>query len=179
MTARRHGRRIVLRVATASGLKAAATTPRPHARSRRDGTSAGTRSAPAWLLHPDGSGTRQPARRSESVLLIRPAGALRSRGEWPIPRDIDDAGAPTVGDRVAGGGRRVDAFPAMSAAPRTGWRLRPARERVPRLAEAVDAFLAQPDLAPSSRRSYAQTLGRLRDYAGADRSLDRLSAREL
>jgi integrase len=67
----------------------------------------------------------------------------------------------------------------MTAARRPARRLRPARERVPRLAEAVDAFLAQPDLAPSSRRSYAQTLGRLRDAVGADRPLERLGAREL
>src|SRR5450755_3427961 len=43
-----------------------------------------------------------------------------------------------------------DAFPAMSA--RRGvlvGGLRPAREQPPTLAEAVDAFLAQPDLAPS------------------------------
>ena len=44
---------------------------------------------------------------------------------------------------------------------------------------AVDAFLAQPDLAASSRRSYAQTLGRLRDALGGDRPLERLGAREL
>ena len=37
------------------------------------------------------------------------------------------------------------------------WRLRRAREPVPRLGKAVDAFLAQPDLAPSSCRSYPST----------------------
>lgn len=47
------------------------------------------------------------------------------------------------------------------------------------MGEAVDAFLAQPDLAPSSRRSYAQTFARLRDALGAERPLDRLGAREL
>ena len=47
------------------------------------------------------------------------------------------------------------------------------RERVPWLGEAVDAFLAQPDLAPSSRCSFAQTLARLRDAVGADRPLAR------
>ncbi|MGE5636006.1 MAG: tyrosine-type recombinase/integrase [Nocardioidaceae bacterium] len=47
------------------------------------------------------------------------------------------------------------------------------------LGEAADAFLAQPDLAPSSRRSYAQTLGRLGDALGADRPLGQVSAREL
>jgi len=67
----------------------------------------------------------------------------------------------------------------MTAARRPVRRLRPAREQVPRLREAVDAFLAQPDLAPSSRRSYAQTFGRLRGALGADRSLERLGAREL
>lgn len=66
----------------------------------------------------------------------------------------------------------------MSAMRGSVRRLRPARE-VSRLEEAVDAFLAQPDLAPSSVRSYAQTLGRLRDALGADRPLDRLGAREL
>ena len=64
----------------------------------------------------------------------------------------------------------------MTAARRPARRLRPAREPVPRLAEAVDVFLAQPDLALSSRRSYAQTLGRLRDAVGADRPLERLGA---
>jgi hypothetical protein len=39
--------------------------------------------------------------------------------------------------------------------------VRPARERALTLREAADVFLAQPDLAASSRRSYAQTLGRL------------------
>ncbi|MQA74749.1 MAG: tyrosine-type recombinase/integrase [Solirubrobacterales bacterium] len=67
----------------------------------------------------------------------------------------------------------------MTAARRPVRRLRPVREEVPRLREAIDAFLAQPDLAPSSRRSYAQTLGRLRDAVGADRPLKQLGAREL
>jgi integrase len=58
-------------------------------------------------------------------------------------------------------------------------RLRPARAPAPPLADAVDAFLAQPDLATSSRRSYTQTLGRLQQALGAERPLDRLSAREL
>jgi integrase len=65
----------------------------------------------------------------------------------------------------------------MSAAGRPVRRLRPVRERPPVLGVAVDAFLAQPDLAASSRRSYAQTLGRLRDAVGADRLLERLGAR--
>ncbi|MGI8902837.1 MAG: site-specific integrase [Solirubrobacteraceae bacterium] len=47
---------------------------------------------------------------------------------------------------------------------------------MPTLAEAV---LAQPDLAASSRRSYAQTLGRLQRAGGVERPLDRLGAREL
>jgi integrase len=67
----------------------------------------------------------------------------------------------------------------MTAARRPVRRLRPVRERPAVLGEAVDAFLAQPDLASSSRRSYAQTLGRLRDAVGADRSLERVGAREL
>jgi integrase len=66
----------------------------------------------------------------------------------------------------------------MSPAGRPVRRLRPARERST-LGEAADAFLAQPDLAASSRRSYAQTLGRLRDALGADRPLDHVSALEL
>jgi integrase len=84
-----------------------------------------------------------------------------------------------AGDPVAAGAGGLDAFPAMTAARRPVRRLRPAREPVPRLGEAVDAFLAQPDLAASSRRSYAQTLGRLRDAVGADWPLERLGAREL
>ena len=67
----------------------------------------------------------------------------------------------------------------MTAARRPVRRLRPTRERTPTLSEALDAFLAQPDLAPSSRRSYAQTFARLRDALGGERSLERLSAREL
>jgi integrase len=67
----------------------------------------------------------------------------------------------------------------MTTAPRPVRRLRPTRDPVPTLGVAVDAFLAQPDLARSSRRSYAQTLGRLREALGADRPLDRLGAREL
>ena len=50
-----------------------------------------------------------------------------------------------------------DALPAMSAARRPHCRVRPARERALTLREAANAFLAQPDLAASSRRSYAQT----------------------
>ena len=41
---------------------------------------------------------------------------------------------------------------------------------------AVDAFLARPDLAVSSRRSYAQTLNRLASDLGAARALARLDA---
>ena len=67
----------------------------------------------------------------------------------------------------------------MSAPRRSGRRLRPAREQPPSLADAVDAFLAQPDLAPSSARSYAQTLGRLRRDLGAERPLQWVSGREL
>jgi hypothetical protein len=82
-------------------------------------------------------------------------------------------------DRVAAGGGVADAFPAMTVSRRPVRRLRPARDPVPTLGIAVDAFLGQPDLASSSRRSYAQTLGRLRDALGADRPLARVGAREL
>jgi site-specific recombinase XerD len=41
---------------------------------------------------------------------------------------------------------------------------------------AVDAFLARPDLAASSRRSYAQTLNRLASDLGAARTLATLDA---
>jgi site-specific recombinase XerD len=49
----------------------------------------------------------------------------------------------------------------------------------PTLAEAIDAFLAQPDLALSSRRAYTQTLGRLRRELGSERPLQWVSGREL
>jgi integrase len=48
--------------------------------------------------------------------------------------------------------------------------------RVRSLGDAVDAFLAQPDLAASSRRSYEQTLGRLRAALGAELPLESLTA---
>jgi integrase len=44
------------------------------------------------------------------------------------------------------------------------------------LREAAAAFLAQPDLAASTRRSYRQTLGRLERELGADRLLATLTA---
>jgi site-specific recombinase XerD len=44
------------------------------------------------------------------------------------------------------------------------------------LGEAAAAFLAQPDLAASTRRSYQQTLGRLEREFGADRPLATLTA---
>jgi len=44
---------------------------------------------------------------------------------------------------------------------------------------AVDAFLVRPDLAPSSRRSYAQTLRRLATELGVSRALDTLDGDEL
>jgi integrase len=44
------------------------------------------------------------------------------------------------------------------------------------LGEATAAFLTQPDLAASTRRSYQQTLGRLQRELGADRSLATLTA---
>ena len=67
----------------------------------------------------------------------------------------------------------------MTAGRRSARPLRPIRAPIPLLADAIDAFLAQPDLAASSRRSYAQTLDRLRQAVGVERPLDRLSAREL
>jgi hypothetical protein len=51
----------------------------------------------------------------------------------------------------------VGAFPAMTGSGRPSRRLRAVRGR-PTLGEAAAVFLAQPDLAASSRRSYAQTL---------------------
>jgi site-specific recombinase XerD len=47
------------------------------------------------------------------------------------------------------------------------------------LGEAAATFLAQPDLAASTRRSYRQTLGRLARELGADRSLATLTADQL
>jgi integrase len=67
----------------------------------------------------------------------------------------------------------------MSASRGSGRRLRPAREQPPTLVEAVDAFLAQPDLADSSRRSYAKTLGRVQRELGHDRPLQWIFGREL
>ena len=67
----------------------------------------------------------------------------------------------------------------MSAGRRPHRGLRPARERPPTLREAADAFLAQPDLEPSSCRSYAQTLGRLWRELGPERPLEWVSGREL
>jgi hypothetical protein len=78
----------------------------------------------------------------------------------------------------------------MSSARRPVRRLHPPRDPIPALEAAVDAFLAQPDLAPLSRRSYAQTLARAaartpRRSRGCetawepDRPLARLGGREL
>ena len=67
----------------------------------------------------------------------------------------------------------------MTGPRRPGRWLRPARDPIPRLADAIDEFLAQPDLANSSRRSYSQTLGRLQQALGVERPVDRLGAREL
>jgi integrase len=67
----------------------------------------------------------------------------------------------------------------MSAGRRPHRGLRPARERPPTLREAADVFLAQPDLTASSRRSYAQTLGRLWRDLGPERPLEWVSGREL
>ena len=96
----------------------------------------------------------------------------------PAPASITDRAALCTG-RAALRTGRADAFPAMTAERRPVRRLRPDREPVPALGVAVDAFLAQPDLAPSSRRSYAQTLERLRDALGAERPLVRVGAREV
>jgi hypothetical protein len=74
------------------------------------------------------------------------------------------AGGCADADRVKG-----DAFPAMSAGLRPHRGLRLARDRLPTLREAADVFLAQPDLAASSRRPYAQTLGRLGRDLGPER----------
>jgi integrase len=70
-------------------------------------------------------------------------------------------------------------FPAMTGPRRPVRRLRPARDPIPRLADAIDKFLAHPDLANSSRHSYSQTLGRLQKALGVERPVDRLGAREL
>ena len=66
----------------------------------------------------------------------------------------------------------------MTAQGRPARRLRAVRER-PTLSDAATAFLAQPDLAASSRRSYAQTLGRLQAALGEDHLVDRVGGREL
>jgi hypothetical protein len=47
------------------------------------------------------------------------------------------------------------------------------------LGEAAAAFLAQPDLAASTRRSYQQTLGRLERELGPDRPLADLTVDQL
>jgi hypothetical protein len=83
-----------------------------------------------------------------------------------------------TGDRVTGSAGRADAFPAMSAGRPPDRGLRPARDRPPTLREAADAFLAQPDLAASSSRSYAQTLGRLQRDLGPERPLEWVYGRE-
>jgi hypothetical protein len=83
-----------------------------------------------------------------------------------------------VGYRDAVGGGELDAFLAMTASGRRVRRVRPARERPPTLREAADAFLAQPDLAASSYRSYAQTLGQLGRDLGPERPLEWVSGRE-
>jgi inorganic triphosphatase YgiF len=47
------------------------------------------------------------------------------------------------------------------------------------LGEAAAAFLAQPDLAASTRHSYQQTLDRLERKLGADQPLASLTAHQL
>jgi integrase len=66
----------------------------------------------------------------------------------------------------------------MSPAKSSSRRLRAVRER-PTLSEAAAAFLGQPGLAASTRRSYTQTLGRLQAALGEDHPVDRIGAREL
>lgn len=61
----------------------------------------------------------------------------------------------------------------MSTGRTTGRVVRLQRERS-RLQAAADAFLAQPDLAPTSRRSYAQTTRRLLAALGADHEVGEL-----
>src|SRR5450755_3537783 len=100
-------------------------------------------------------------------------------GNVPFPATTPIPAPMAVGVRDPQAAGQADTFPAMTTDQQRVRRLRPMRDRVLRLGEAVDAFLAQPDLAASSRRSYTQTLGRLREALGAERPLDRLSAREL
>jgi hypothetical protein len=100
-------------------------------------------------------------------------------GNVPFPATTPIPAPMAVGVRDPQAAGQADTFPAMTTDRQRVRRLRPMRDRVLRLGEAVDAFLAQPDLAASSRRSYTQTLGRLREALGAERPLDRLSAREL
>ena len=89
--------------------------------------------------------------------------------------------------RAAGRLPLAPAFPAMSAAAANASRL-PAGDTSedgaplaaqPSLQAAVDAFLAQPDLASSSRRSYAQTLRRLAAAVGPARPIAALQPGEL
>jgi integrase len=58
-------------------------------------------------------------------------------------------------------------------------RLRAVPTPILRLADAVDEFLAHPDPANSSLRSWPQTLGGLQHALGVERPVDRLGAREL
>jgi Phage integrase, N-terminal SAM-like domain len=53
---------------------------------------------------------------------------------------------------------------------------RPPHHHHPAAGEAAAAFLAQPDLATSTRRSYQQTLGRLEREFGGDQPLATLTA---
>jgi hypothetical protein len=68
---------------------------------------------------------------------------------------------------------------AHSLPPRQGatvpGRVVPLPTTARRLGEATAAFLVQPDLAPSTCRSYRQTLGRLERDLGADHSLATLT----
>ena len=74
----------------------------------------------------------------------RPGRLVGCRGEWAIPRDITTVLPSSRGARVLAAGGRTDAFPAMTGPRRPARRLRPARDAIPRLADAIDEFLAHP-----------------------------------
>ena len=94
------------------------------------------RLAPGILAVPKCWQRRVPVGRPERLVGV-------SRGMVCFPRD-----------------RALWCLPPWAIASSPGG-LRPARDRPPTVREAADLFLAQPDLAASSCRSYAQTLGRL------------------
>jgi hypothetical protein len=67
----------------------------------------------------------------------------------------------------------ADTFAAMTG---SGGAVAATQQPVRTVGVAVDAFLARPDLAVSSRRSYAQTLNRLAADIGAGRAIATLDA---